>query len=213
MEEAEGSTRKDPGVVYALRNEAMPGLVKIGRSNRDTEQRMREIYGTGVPLPFECIIAREVENATMVEKALHQAFGPYRINPKREFFQIGEEQVEGILNAWPGEDRTEKMDQETRDASEETERRAAGSYRRRRPSLRYEEMGIPVGAVLEHVGSGEQVTVLEENQVPCRDRAMSLTAATRTVMGMGYSPRPGPDWSYEGRRLRDIYEETYGPTP
>ena len=50
-----------PDIIYALRNEAIPRLVKIGKTSRDMTARMREVYGTGVPLPFECIIAREVE--------------------------------------------------------------------------------------------------------------------------------------------------------
>ena len=50
-----------PDIIYALRNEAMPRLVKIGRTSRDMTARMWEVYGTGVPLSFECIIAREVE--------------------------------------------------------------------------------------------------------------------------------------------------------
>ena len=52
-----------PAIVYVLSNPAMPGLVKIGRTSRDRLQsRMDELHGTGVPLPFCCECAVEVED-------------------------------------------------------------------------------------------------------------------------------------------------------
>ena len=45
----------DEGIVYVLSNEAMPGLVKIGLTQRsELEVRLNELYSTGVPLPFTC---------------------------------------------------------------------------------------------------------------------------------------------------------------
>jgi hypothetical protein len=38
---------------------------------------------------------------------------------------------------------------------------------------------------------------------------MSLTAATQQVLGTEYAVAPGPHWTYDGRLLRDIYDETY----
>ena len=57
-----------PNIVYVLTNPAMPGLVKIGMTDRDdVQRRMRDLYSTGVPLPFECVIAREIEDREAVE--------------------------------------------------------------------------------------------------------------------------------------------------
>lgn len=43
-------------IVYVLRNEAMPNLIKIGITQRkDLQTRMSELYSTGVPFPFECL--------------------------------------------------------------------------------------------------------------------------------------------------------------
>jgi hypothetical protein len=67
----------------------MPGLVKIGMTTRDnTEERMKELYGTGVPVPFECKYACKVNisDCAKIEKALHSAFAPNRVNSNREFF-------------------------------------------------------------------------------------------------------------------------------
>lgn len=59
----------EEGIVYVLSNEAMPGLVKIGRTNRDDlEVRLRELYTTGVPLPFKCEYACKVADYKSVMK-------------------------------------------------------------------------------------------------------------------------------------------------
>lgn len=48
----------EEGIVYVLKNPAMPGLVKIGITTRaEVHIRMTELYTTGVPLPFECSFA------------------------------------------------------------------------------------------------------------------------------------------------------------
>ena len=50
------------GIVYLLTNPVMPGLVKIGMTTqKEIEQRMKELYTTGVPLPFECQFACKVK--------------------------------------------------------------------------------------------------------------------------------------------------------
>ena len=98
-----------PNIVYVLTNPAMPGLVKIGMTDRDDVQnRMKDLYTTGVPLPFECVIAREIEDrqAAETETALHTAFGPNRVNDSREFFEIDPEQVQALLRVMPGRDVT-----------------------------------------------------------------------------------------------------------
>ena len=75
-----------PEIVYLLTNPTMPDLVKIGRTN-DLETRLRSLSThSGVPVPFECFYACEVRDSVEVERALHEAFGDHRINPKREFF-------------------------------------------------------------------------------------------------------------------------------
>ena len=41
------------GSVYVLTNPAMPNMVKIGKTTRDVELRLADLYSTGVPLPFD----------------------------------------------------------------------------------------------------------------------------------------------------------------
>ena len=55
-------------IVYVLKNEAMPGLVKIGCTQGDLATRGRSLFQTGVPLPFEVFYACEEEDGKFVEK-------------------------------------------------------------------------------------------------------------------------------------------------
>ena len=60
-------------IIYILINEAMPGYVKIGKTN-NLEQRIRSLDTTGVPLPFECFYACTVTDSAFVERQLHDSF-------------------------------------------------------------------------------------------------------------------------------------------
>lgn len=80
---------ENKGIVYLLTNECMPGIVKIGMTSRaDMDNRLKELYTTGVPQPFECVYACKVDCFKELEQALHEAFEPQRINPNREFFEL-----------------------------------------------------------------------------------------------------------------------------
>ena len=76
------------GSVYVLTNPAMPKMVKIGKTTRDVELRLADLYSTGVPLPFECEYAAKVKDVDKTEKAFHTAFEPSRVNPKKYFFDL-----------------------------------------------------------------------------------------------------------------------------
>ena len=76
------------------------------------DARLYELYSTGVPVPFEWAFAGRVEDEGKVEKAFHLAFGPYRVNPKREFFQIEAEQAIALLELMVVEDVTPQLQME-----------------------------------------------------------------------------------------------------
>ena len=103
------------GIVYLLTNPVMPGLVKIGMTaQEDIDKRMKELYTTGVPVPFECQFACKVKkgDCAKIEKALHRAFSPQRINANREFFRIQVEQAKAILELFHHTDVTEEVSDE-----------------------------------------------------------------------------------------------------
>ena len=200
----------NPGIVYVLTNPAMPGLVKIGKTTRGSvDARLNELYSTGVPVPFECAYAGRVEDEGKVERAFHQAFGPYRLNPKREFFEIEPEQAIALLELMASEDVTPALQQEA-DSVDTEAKDASRRLKAKRPNFNFAEMKIPVGSTLVFTQNpGDTVTVIGERKVRFREEESSLTAATRELLGNSYHVAPGPYWTYDGRVLRDIYNETY----
>ena len=80
---------KDIGFVYLATNKAMSGLVKIGMTNGDVNERMRGLSNnTGVPCPFQCAYYCEVRSPKEVESILHEKFDFCRWSGNREFFKV-----------------------------------------------------------------------------------------------------------------------------
>jgi hypothetical protein len=78
-----------PGYVYILTNESMPGVVKIGRTERQPEVRSKELRTTGVPQPFKLEHFVFVEDCIAVEQGVHAVLDRrgLRTSSAREFFQ------------------------------------------------------------------------------------------------------------------------------
>lgn len=206
------------GIVYVLTNDAMPQMVKIGRtSGEGVERRVAELSrATGIPLPFKVAVARTVHDARVVERALHIAFGPDRVNPAREFFSVAPERVIAIINAFPGQDltpQTERAVEQAVEASEPGTLAAAWEFqKKRRPPLNFVEMGVPIGSELIHIATGETIEVVEPKKVRLRDEIVSLTRAQQIVSGADYAVAPGRHWSFTGIPVSSLYEATYPMT-
>jgi len=197
-------------IVYVLTNPAMPGIVKIGRtSHLDAKTRIEQLYTTGVPVPFDLEFACKVPNSDEVERALHLAFAPHRVNPRREFFRIEAGQAIAILKLLHVQDATAEVESQQTDLDQQS-LDAAVQLKKRRPNLNFEEMQIPLGAVLVCTNGAATVVVTGPKKVLLDEAEVSLSAATRKALGLDYYVAPGPYWNYEGRLLRDIYQETYG---
>lgn len=135
-------------IVYVLTNPAMPNLVKIGYTlSEDAAVPIAQLYSSGVPFPFKLEFAAKVTNAEEVERALHRAFAPNRVNPKREFFSIEPDQAISILKLLHTEDVTAEV-QQLPTPVQTQEVNAANEHEARRPNLNFEEMGIPIGSNL-----------------------------------------------------------------
>jgi T5orf172 domain len=197
-------------IVYVLTNPAMPGLVKIGQTTQeDANLRIAQLYTTGVPVPFRLEFACRVDDSEGVEEALHIAFAPNRVNPRREFFRIAPEQAIAILRLLHSEDATVEVAKQPTDLDQQS-LAAAEQLRSRRPASNFEEMGIPVGSILQFTRDATTVVVVGPRKVKLGDEEMSLTAATRQLLAIEHNVQPSPYWMFEGRSLSEIYEETYG---
>lgn len=201
------------GIVYVLTNESMPGLVKIGYTTQEIDDRLSNLYSTGVPLPFKCEYACHTDNIEELEKALHAAFSPQRINPKREFFQISIDQVIPLLKCWNRiqRDVTNDVQKELDEGVTEQEEAAERKFRKKRAKFDFQEMGISVGEMLNFDEGDIHVVAIvhDARRVECNGEITFMTPLTRKLRGAGCDAEPLPYWTYQGRVLKDIYNEVY----
>jgi len=71
-------------IVCILTNDALPGYIKIGRTDTSVTQRMSELERTPVPLPFQHFYSARVDDYARVKHILHQEFGDSRVRASRE---------------------------------------------------------------------------------------------------------------------------------
>lgn len=77
------------GFVYVLRNECMPGIYKIGMTDRAPSQRAEELSNaTAAPIPFDVVCFAEVNEAVRVEREMHARLSEFRVSQNREFFAL-----------------------------------------------------------------------------------------------------------------------------
>ncbi|MGJ7522695.1 GIY-YIG nuclease family protein [Variovorax sp. LT1P1] len=203
-------------IVYVLTNPAMPGLVKVGKTTQmEVELRMKQLFGTGVPVPFDCAFACQVKDAHEVEKALHFAFGNARINPNREFFKIEPERVIAVLRLLEVNDVTLQVEQQIESEVTTADKQSAQKMKDRRPNLRFFELGIPEGSSLLYREGGAQAIVVEDRKVSYLGEVQSLTSATRKVQGLAddYALQPSPYWTFNGSTLKQLYEAFHAADP
>jgi hypothetical protein len=197
-------------VVYVLTNPAMPGMVKIGRTSQDdAKTRIDQLYTTGVPVPFTLEYVCKVPNSEEVEKALHIAFAPHRINPKREFFAIEATQAIAILKLLHVQDATAEIESQPTTLEKSEVDAGIQLSKKKSPPLNFDKMQIPVGSILTCKANSTTVVVVSAKKVQLADEEMSLTAATRKALDIPYSVAPCPYWLFDGQSLSEIYDIAY----
>lgn len=82
---------KEPGYVYILTNPSFrEDWIKIGKTT-NMEERLRTLYNTSLPLPFEPYATLKTAKYNEAEKLVHhyiERFTNLRIEKKREFFNV-----------------------------------------------------------------------------------------------------------------------------
>ena len=96
------------GYIYCFSNPSMPGIVKVGMTERTPDIRLREANASDTwrpPTPYTIEFAKKVSNATKKEKTLHSLLEQYtdRIHPRREFFRVSQEEVRSFFDLMDGE--------------------------------------------------------------------------------------------------------------
>ena len=198
------------GIVYCLTNPAMPDLVKIGRTT-NIEQRLRSLDTTSVPVPFECVVAMEVDDDAETERLLHDVFGDHRVRSNREFFEVSADRVEAALRLTRGRDVTPGSDV----VEDEEARLALNKARKKRERFNFDMVGIKAGAELQfhyreisNDGEPFSATVASHNRITFEGEETSLSAAATGIMqrhGITWTDKwsaAGPlYWHYAGESL------------
>lgn len=79
------------GYVYILINPSYEGLVKIGKTTREPEERVKELSAaTGVATPFILVYKRLFQDCHTAESNIHKVLTDrgHRVSESREFFRI-----------------------------------------------------------------------------------------------------------------------------
>ncbi len=169
---------------------------------------MRELYSTGVPVHFECAY----NDCAKVERALHAAFQPNRINSQREFFKVNPEQVIAILKLLDKSNEiTQEVNNEINEDITAADKQVGEKLKRKRPPLNFREMGIQTDSLLQYARSDKraEVEVYADRKVLYKGEERSLTSVTQELLGLEYNVQSTPYWTYNGKNLGDIYNETY----
>jgi hypothetical protein len=75
--------------VYVLVNKSIPGMVKIGMTVRNVDERAKEISSaTGVPTPWVPIYSFQCFNSYKLEQEIHEYLDAIRVNENREMFAM-----------------------------------------------------------------------------------------------------------------------------
>ena len=198
----------DQCIVYVLINEAMPNFIKVGTTKRPIEERMKDLYSTGVPVPFECHYAAIVEQNKNVERSIHRAFEKFRINKNREFFELDPEAAADIIrlveikDVTPVEDFVESLDD--KEAIKKLEQRVA--------RFNFKMVGIPKETILRFKHDEEiQCEVIDNYRVRFRNQEMSLSAAALEALkerGFHWKSAQGAQyWCYDGQTLVELRQQ------
>lgn len=81
---------KNLGTIYILKTgtftQAGKEIVKIGITSGETEQRITQLFTTGVPYRFQIHKTYQISGFIELERALHSMLARFRLNASREFF-------------------------------------------------------------------------------------------------------------------------------
>jgi len=198
-------------IVYILTNESMPDTIKVGITE-NLDRRVRELDNTSTPLPFECYYAVEVENASAIEKKIHEGLDDKRVRQNREFFNATPEQAKAILeiaevmggkNVTPKEDIVETPQ----------DKQALENARKKRGRIDYFGiLGIQKGTTLTFSKDENITCVVSDNgKIIFRDKETTLSGSALLItneMGYDWGQVQGAGyWCYQGKTLRDLVSE------
>ena len=195
------------GIIYILTNPLFKeNVVKIGITKNDVKSRMRQLgREMGVPCPFECYVAYEIDHYTKVENILHTIYRSVdkhtdKTHKRKEFFAVNPEDIDNVLSQLAeilngkriiinnSPDEIIQIEKTT----EELEKNQIAK------NFKFKDYNIPVGTELVF-SKNNSITcfVLDNNKVLYKNEEFSLSRLTLNLMkDMGYSGNHYNGYSY-----------------
>lgn len=96
------------GYLYCMTNVCMPGLLKIGMTERTPEERLKDANSPDTwrpPTPYVIEFAKMVTQPKQKEATLHKLLEQFtdRVHPRREFFRLPIDDVRTFFDLMDGE--------------------------------------------------------------------------------------------------------------
>ena len=190
------------GYIYIMTNPALKDMVKIGFA-ADVEARRKQLSTTALPYEYEVYATYET-SGNLEDKKLHKMIDnlnpDLRVSSNREFFVMSPQEAFDLLEAIA-------TISGTKDKLKKVKVVEAKKQRIRRPSVNFTKCGIPIGAEVVFIDDPSIVaTVVSERKVQYNGEITSLSAVSDRIKGYSTS---GPYYfTYQGKRISDIAEET-----
>lgn len=190
------------GFIYIMTNPALKDMVKIGYAT-DVEMRRKQLSTTALPYEYEVYATYET-SGNLEDKKLHKMIDnlnpDLRVTSNREFFVMTPQEAYELLEAIA-------TISGTKDKLKKVKVVEAKKQKVRRPPVNFAKCGIPVGAELVFIEDPTVVAkVVGDRKVEYNGEITSLSAISDRIKG--YST-PGPSFfTYNGRKVSDIAEET-----
>lgn len=189
-------------IIYILTNEAMPGYVKVGRTNNLEQRRLSLSRPSGVPLPFEVYYASEVDDAQKDEQWLYSVFADRRVRDEREFFKIDPERIVAALKRIEKQDITPKSLQHSLASSTEEEKKEVEEKKKIRSKFDFKKYDIPIGSEITFSRDASiKAEVLSNNKIKLNGKETSLSKSAQELLGYNYGVAGTLYWMYEDESL------------
>jgi len=107
------------GYIYCFSNPSMPGILKVGMTERTPETRLNEANSSDTPTQYKIVIAKKVLNPKEKVTNLHKILSKYteRTDPRLEFFRVSQEEVKTLFDLIDGKLWIETPEEEEEDTT------------------------------------------------------------------------------------------------
>lgn len=198
------------GIIYILTNPMFrEDVIKIGIT-KDLFKRLKQLgCETGVPCPFECYVAYEIDNYQQVEKIMHSIYRGVerhtdKEHKKKEFFQVHPSRADEVLSQLAellngkkvAVDNRKIYTPEQQQILEESTKAAEKSQIAKK--FKFQDYNIPEGATLVFIKDDKiRCRVAEDNKVNYNGEEFSLSRLTMNLMQkLGYSGKHYNGYNY-----------------